>query len=187
MKPVNLAIFKPTAIILMCTFVVFSGVAMAQPSCLTPGGGVTPINVEVDASNAIAIASKKLCLGQVAANHSNGYFCVELNTQSKLKFHLTHDPAATKAFKFIGFQLSVDGVQWPSTLPLGAYSDFEFGTQKALANAKPYAKINGAGNMMDIQNKNCHFYRVYYRLILQDTASDDVVYVHPAIDNRGTN
>ena len=56
----------------------------------------------------------------------------------------------------------------------------------ALTNGKPYANINGAGNMMDIQNKNCHAYEVHYRLILEDSAGIEK-YVHPIIANRGTN
>jgi hypothetical protein len=166
---------------------VFSSLAMGQPKpvCLSPAAAATQIDVEMTATGypQIKPGSKKNCPDQPASYGADGYFCVDINKQSNMRFHLTNTAATN--WKFIGFQLSEGGTEWPGQLPVGVYSDFEFGTENAINNGTPYVKINAAGNMMTVDNNNCHDFTVHYRLIFENAAGD-FFRLHPVARNRGT-
>ena len=160
----------------------------AKPGCLSPTAAATKIEIEViDDFPKFKANERKTCPDENSADVDDGYFCFDINKKSNMKFHITKPPSPTDStdWAFVGIQLSGNGADWPGQLPLGAYVDYEFGTENNLNNGTPFAVINGADNMMTVSNNNCHEFTVYYRLVFKNTAGD-FFRLHPVARNRGT-
>jgi hypothetical protein len=178
------------AAILILTACALPGL-QAQPSCLGPAAAATNVDIVIGAGGLPEFDSRIFCLGEdPTINPKNGNICLDINKKPDLRFNLK-GPGAN-AWQFVEIQLSGDGESWPGELPLGAYSDFEFGSDAALQTGKPHAQIagvnGGKGNQMKVRNNNCHEFEVYYRILLKQPGATDVYYyLHPMMDNRGSN
>jgi hypothetical protein len=163
----------------------FCGCAVAQngppkPDCLVPGKAAKHIDILVDANSQPKFAGGNACPGKAGAK--DGDICMSINEKPDIKFTKTGDDK--DKWEFVEFQLSGNGVDWPGVLPAGVYSDFEFGSDTALQTGRPYWTVNG--HYMHVQNNNCHEFTVHYRLILKNGTTDEVVVLHPVMDNTGT-
>ena len=156
--------------------------ALAQSGCLQPGAAAKQIDIALYGTN-LVFENKHACAGGKGAPN-NGDVCMNINEKSDLRFLLKAN--ASQDWKIIGFQLSDDGISWPGTLPLGAYSDFQFDSDTGLLTGTPYVEINPNGNQMTVQNNNCHEFEVHYRVSLENKNNGEIVRLHPVIKNRGT-
>jgi len=170
-----------TSLLIFITTLLFGANAFAaKPACLSPGAASKHIDINIYAGSDPVWASDNKCPGNAAAK--DGDICMSINEKPDIKFILK---GADKGdWEFIDFQLSADGITWPGTLPVGAYSDFEFGSDAALNTGKPYFSLSGPS--MHVQNNNCHEFTVYYRVTLKETSSGKVVRLHPVMKNTGT-
>ena len=159
-----------------------NGVSLLNPSSEEPDPFVSPPKID----------NRIFCFDEDQTDPSidkkNGNICLDIYKKPDLRFHLT-GPGSNQ-WEFVGIQLSGDNQDWPGKLPLGTYSDFQFGSDAALQAGKPHVNINGA--QMHVPNNNCHAFKVYYRVLLrrpaqQDNVPDDYYYLHPMMDNRGSN
>ena len=167
-----------------CICMFGSACVLAQPSCLTPGSAAKKINVKIDAVTQLPYFFDKIDCVSPPVHPGMGSVCLDVNVKPDLKFMLTGAGAAD--WEFVEFQLSGDGVNWPGTLPPGAYSDFQFDSDAGLQIGKPFVKIVGA--TMKVQNNNCHEFLVYYRIVLKNNAVPPLfIRLHPVMDNRGEN
>ena len=157
------------------------------PACLGNAAAATDVNIVIN--NDLPKFNNKIPCSLGQGPQGDGDICLDINKKPDLKFNIT-GPNNPK-WKFVEIQLSGDGENWPGELPLGAYSDFEFGSDAALQVGKPYARISGPddkpGNLMQVRNNNCHQFQVYYRILLKNTVTNEYYYLHPIMDNRGSN
>jgi hypothetical protein len=163
----------------------FCGCAVAQnnsskPACLMPGSAAKHIEIVVDADSKPEFAGGNACPGKAEAKA--GDICMSINEKPDIKFTKTGEDK--DQWEFIDFQLSGNGEDWPGDLPIGVYSDFEFGSDVSLQTGRPYKKVNG--DFMHVQNNNCHEFTVHYRLTLQNSTTSEVVRLHPVMDNTGS-
>lgn len=163
----------------------FCGCAVAQngppkPECLTPGNAAKHIDIVIEADSEPKFAGGNACPGK--ADAKAGDICMSINEKPDIKFTKTGDDK--DKWEFVDFQLSGNGEDWPGDLPIGVYSDFEFGSDVALQTGRPHKNVNGY--FMHVQNNNCHEFTVHYRVTLQNSATGEVVRLHPIMDNTGT-
>jgi len=90
-----------------------------------------------------------------------------------------------KDWKLVRMELGENDSNWPGNLPAGAFSDFEFDTDKGLKAGHPFVKLNRKKTRMQVKNNNCHEFVVHYRLVLEDPQGNEQM-LHPIIDNKGT-
>lgn len=171
-------------VILILTACALPGV-QAQNSCLGPGNAPTNVNIVIGANGLPEFDNRIFCAEEnPASNPRNGNICLDVGQKPVLKFHLTGP--GSNAWQFVELQLSGDNQNWPGELPLGAYSDFEFASDAALQTGKPHVTINGA--QMEVRNNNCHEFKVWYRILMRKPGTTDFFYyLHPIMDNRGSN
>jgi len=172
----------------MCVFssacAVAAGVATTGGSCLSPGSAAKQIRVKIDVDTNLPYFDNKIDCASGPVHPNAGSICLDINVKPDMKFLLT-GPGASD-WDFVEFQLSGNGLDWPGTLPLGVYSDFQFDSDAALQTGKPYVKISSA--TMHVQNNNCHEFLVEYRIVLKNDDEPPLfVRLHPVMDNRGTN
>jgi len=160
----------------------YSGLALAQakPACLSPGSAAKHIDINVFSGSEPEFAAANACPGNASAK--DGDICMAINEKPDVRF--IKQGADKSDWEFVDFQLSSDGESWPGNLPVGAYSDFEFGSDDALLTGRPYFSISG--NSMLVQNNNCHEFTVHYRITLKNTTTNEVIRLHPVMDNTGT-
>jgi hypothetical protein len=150
-----------------------------KPRCLIPGSAAKHINISVNADGKPEF-DNFVCPG---GPHNNpGDICNGLNERPDIKFILTGPDA--RSWQFVDFQLSGNGLDWPGELPKGAYSDFEFGTDEALNEGRPFWSVTR--NSMHVQNNNCHQFTVHYKLILENPETGERRIVDPIMDNTGS-
>ena len=162
----------------------FGSTCVLAADCLTPGSASTQIDVKIDGMTNLPIFDNNINCGSGPQHVDPGSICLDVNVKPDMKFKLTG--AGSSDWEFVEFQLSGDGVNWPGTLPLGAYSDFQFDSDAGLQTGKPAVKI--VGTLMKVQNNNCHEFLVNYRIVLKNNDTPPLfVRLHPVMDNRGTN
>jgi len=172
------------ALMLLCP--IGSSAVVLADSCLHPGSqAATQIDIVINSvTNLPEFENTIDCVGGSGNTSQPGNVCLDIGKRPDLKFHLK-GPGAND-WEFVDFQLSGNGNDWPGTLPLGVYSDFQFDSDNGLQTGRPYVTING--NNMSVQNNNCHEFDVYYRITLKKDGVPPIWYrIHPLIQNRGTN
>lgn len=168
----------------------FCGCAVAQngppkPACLTPGNAAKHIDIVIEADSEPKFAAGSNLCPSNSPHKDPGDICMSINEKPDIKF--TKKGADKDKWEFVDIQLSAEKDKWPwvGALPIGVYSDFEFGSDTALQTGKPYWSKQGDYSM-HVQNNNCHEFTVYYRLTLKNSDTDKIVRLHPVMDNTGT-
>lgn len=154
--------------------------AMAQ-SCNEPPRN--PQNVRVEIIDGAPAFTNKFCSD---ASSQPGDLCNEIDDRPRIVFKLQGNGA--NRWEFVRMELSADDVNWTNpVLPAGAYLDFEFSEDPSdpdRLRGWPAVSINGSGRQMTARNFNCHEFEVFYRLLLEDDAGNQV-YLHPRVRNKG--
>ncbi len=158
----------------------FSNIAFAANACVTSAGGAQQIDVNV-LEDGIPEFENDFCPGKAVKN--KGDVCNALNKKPDFKFKLK-GPDKDK-WEFVRIELGENATTWPGTLPIGAYSDFEFDSDVGLLSGRPAITLNGNASQMSVRNNNCHNFTVHYRLVLINS-DGEYIRLHPVIENEGT-